>query len=140
MLINRDPPSFDEVRGLAKIYTNSSELLGCKNQDMRAFPSSEWDGFLINNQTGLVWTREDPSKYFQNTEFHENVYFYRAWSCLLIDLKDIYGFFEGNKIDFGVIEPNRLIKAYSSWHRALYDALLYENKRSNPMKTVSNTN
>ena len=139
LLINRDPPTFDEVRGLAKIYSNSSELLRCKNEEMRAFQTSEWEGFLINNRTALIWTREDPSKHFTNNEFHDNAYFYRAWSCLLIDLDDIYGRYEGKKIDFESIEPQRLIKAYSSWHRALYDALRYESTRLDSMNAVTTT-
>lgn len=137
LLINRDPPNFNEVRGLAKIYSNSSELLRCKNEEMRAFQTSEWEGFLINNRTALLWTREDPSKYFTQTEFHDNAYFYRAWSCLLVDLDDVYDRYEGKKIDLETIEPQRLIKAYSSWHRALYDALRFESKRLNSVKAVS---
>lgn len=104
---------------------------------MRSFAGGEWEGFIINDRTALVWTREDPSKYFRNTEFHDNAYFYRAWSCMLIDLEDIYGQHEGKRIDLGSIDRSRLIKAYSSWHRALYDALQYESKRLHTLKAVT---
>lgn len=142
ILINRDPPAFLELRELANTYIGSSELLKVGNLNMGVLRQIEWNSFIINNQTALAWTRKNPQPYFIRSDFTDNIHLYSGWSCMLLDLEGIAAFLEGTEINLEEMEPYRRVKAYSSWHRALYDAIEYECKRPvrvNFMKRTTQT-
>ena len=123
LLANRTPPTAGEVKDLANKVLRVRDGAGFRAARVESLRSEHGPAFLINDRFCLVWTRESAIRGLDPTRRIGFSSGYPGWVILVADLDRIADFFTTVPFDFRVLEPSRLLKACSSWHKALLEAL-----------------
>jgi hypothetical protein len=132
--INREPPDFWEIRGLTKVYVDSSEIFSAMPLELREYQLPKKRAILLNERTALLWWKGRVPRPFKYVEKTRNELEIGSWRCLILNLDGIADEEEGRELSFRRLGIHRCVKACDCWRKALYEALLFELNRR-PTKT-----
>jgi len=128
-LIFRDPPAFREVEQLANVYLESKEFASFNHLLLERVHCPSGEAIRIHCNTLLYWTRSqllasmEPQLLnppFMKTHPH-------SWSCVVLESKTPYPSVLAESWNVHSLTSDEQITGiYSSWHRALYDAIHQE--------------
>lgn len=129
-LVNRDPPTFWEVEELANVYLKSREFQAFSAFSIEPVYQNNHEAIKIAKSTLMIWDRRSTTSNWATSYAKYSGYDHaKGWNCILIhsDLTDTQKL--PKNLDINNLPNNfRLLKCYSSWQRALYDAISREWK------------
>lgn len=122
-MIMMHPPSLDEIRGLARLFSTSLDPFSQEGRGFRLFDIQPWkagrrEGVCINQRILLTWLSSPAALFDLGYAVSGD-----EWVVLLINLKSS----PESAASADPSDPDRavVLGSYSNWENALYDALLH---------------